>query len=50
MAVATFQYKIFGSALDLHAFASTDAACDTIISIVFDTASAKYVLFYTGAV
>lgn len=48
MAIATFQYKIFDSALALHAFATTDSACDTIISIVFDTASAKYVLFYTG--
>ena len=48
MAVANFQYKIFDSALALHAFASTDAACDTIISIVYDAASGKFVLFYTG--
>jgi len=49
MAIATFQYKIFDTARDLHAFAVANAACDTIISIVFDAASGKYVLFYTGA-
>ena len=48
MAVANFHYKMFDSALALHAFASTDSACDTIIAIVFDTASGKFVLFYTG--
>lgn len=48
MAVANFHYKIFETAAQLHAFASADAACDTIISIVFDAASGKFVLFYTG--
>lgn len=48
MAVANFHYKIFETAAQLYAFASTDAACDTIISIVFDAASGKFVLFYTG--
>lgn len=48
MAVANFQYKIFNSASELHAFAIANAACDTIISIVFDAGSSKFVLFYTG--
>ncbi len=48
MAVANFKYKIFDTAKELHAFALADAACDTIISIVFDAASGKFTLFYTG--
>lgn len=48
MAVANFHYMIFNTASELHAFASANAACDTIISIVYDTASSKFVLFYTG--
>ncbi len=48
MAVANFHYKIFDTARDLHTFASSDAACDTIIAIVFDAASGKFTLFYTG--
>lgn len=48
MAVANFHYKIFNTAAELHLFASTDPACDVIISIVFDAASGKFVLFYTG--
>lgn len=50
MAVANFHYKIFNTALELHTFVTSDAACDTIVSIVFDVASSKYVLFYTGTV
>jgi hypothetical protein len=48
MAVATFQYKIFDTARQLHAFVTTDAACDAVISIIYDN-SGKFVLFYTGA-
>lgn len=48
MAVANFKHKIFSSAKELTDFATTDAACDVIISIVHDTTNGKYVLFYTG--
>ena len=48
MAIANFKHKVFSTALELTQFALSDATCDTIISIVFDTASGKYVLFFTG--
>lgn len=48
MAVANFKYRIFDTARDLHEFALGDATCDTIIAIVFDSASGKFTLFFTG--
>jgi hypothetical protein len=48
VAVANFHYKIFTSAQDLFTYATTAADCDTIIQIVYDSASGKFTLFYTG--
>lgn len=47
MAIATFKYKMFSTAHELYEYV-TDAAGDvtTVVSIVFDTASGKFVLFY----
>lgn len=48
MAVANFHFKIFNTAGELSAFVTTDAACDVVIQIVYDAASGKFTLFYTG--
>lgn len=46
MAIAGFKQKDFQFAADLQKFCLT-AAVTTIVSIVFNSASGRYTLFYT---
>jgi len=46
MAIAAFKVAEFSTALDLQKFVATGAPV-VVVSIVFNGASGKYVLFYT---
>ncbi len=46
-ALAKFRTKMFNTSLELHAYVTNGSSdVNSITAIVFDSASAKYILFY----
>lgn len=46
MAVAKFKHKQFTSAKDLETFVVNDASVSSVVSISFDAANNRFILFY----
>jgi len=46
MALSKFKSRYFDTALDLTKFVTTEVALASVVSIVYDTANNKHVLYY----